>query len=260
MPNIIKERKFSLSDLAYEKLMSAVISGQFSVNSRLPPELVLAQRIGVSRPVLRAALIRLRTDGILASKRGSGNYVIRQPHQTVLQMVHLSQIVDIQNCFKYRVGLEGESAYYAAMSKDRNALQQIGKALQGLADASHNHIPGIEHDFSFHFNIALATENQYFISSMMAIRSQFSIGTSVTHNLTVRRTKERQQAIHGEHEAIYAAIAQGDADGARNAMRSHIENARRRLFEGNLEQTCADTAAGPGAPESPAVPPRSTET
>ena len=146
------------------------------------------------------------------------------------------------------------------MSKDRNALQQIGKALQGLADASHNHIPGIDHDFSFHFNIALATDNQYFISSMMAIRSQFSIGTSVTHNLTVRRTKERQQAIHGEHEAIYAAIAQGDADGARNAMRSHIENARRRLFEGNLEQTCADTAAGPGAPESPAVPPRSTET
>ena len=108
--------------------MAAVISGQFSVNSRLPPEVKLAQQIGVSRPVLRTALIRLRTDGIFASKRGSGNYVIRQPHQSVLQMVQLSQIVDIQNCFKYRVGLEGESAYYAAMSKDRNALQQIGKA------------------------------------------------------------------------------------------------------------------------------------
>jgi len=70
----------------------------------------------------------------------------------------------------------------------------------------------------------------------MAIRSQFSIGASVTHNLTVHRTKERQQAIHGEHEAIYAAIARGDAAAAREAMRSHIENARRRLFEGNLDQ------------------------
>jgi DNA-binding FadR family transcriptional regulator len=233
MPKTAEQSNFSLSDMAYEKLMSAVIRGEFSVNSRLPPEVELAQRIGVSRPVLRVALIRLRTDGILASKRGSGNYVIRQPHQTVLQMVHLSQIVDIQNCFKYRVGIEGEAAYYAALSKDKNALHQIEKSLQGLGDAINNRVPGVEYDFSFHFNIALATENQYFISSLMAIRSQFSIGTSVTHNLTVRRTKARQQAIHGEHEAIYAAIARGDADGARNAMRSHIENARRRLFEGD---------------------------
>jgi GntR family transcriptional regulator, transcriptional repressor for pyruvate dehydrogenase complex len=236
MPDIVAEKTFSLSDLAYEKLMSAVINGQYSVNSRLPPELELARRIGVSRPVLRAALIRLRTDGILASKRGSGNYVIRQPHQTVLQMVQLSQIVDIQNCFKYRVGIEGETAYYAALSKDKNALHQIEKALLALGHAIYNRVPGVEHDFSFHFNIALATENQYFISSLMAIRAQFSIGTSVTHNLTVHRTKERKQAIHGEHEAIYAAIARGDAVAAREAMRSHIENARRRLFEGNLEQ------------------------
>jgi DNA-binding FadR family transcriptional regulator len=236
MPPIVEERKFSLSDLAYEKLMSAVINGQFSVNSRLPPEVKLAQEIGVSRPVLRAALIRLRTDGILASKRGSGNYVIRQPHQTVLQMVQLSQIVDIQNCFKYRVGIEGEAADYAAMSKDKNALHQIEKSLHALGNAIFNRVPGVEHDFSFHFNIALATENQYFISSLMAIRSQFSIGTSVTHNLTVHRTKERQQAIQGEHESIYAAIARGDAAGARESMRSHIENARRRLFEGNLDQ------------------------
>ena len=236
MPKIVEKSKFSLSDLAYEKLMAAVINGQFSVNSRLPPEVKLAQQIGVSRPVLRAALIRLRTDGILASKRGSGNYVIRQPHQTVLQMVQLSQIVDIQNCFKYRVGIEGESAYYAALSNDKNALHQIEKSLLGLGNAIYNRVPGVEHDFSFHFNIALATENQYFISSLMAIRSQFSIGTSVTHNLTVHRTKERQQAIQGEHESIYAAIARGDAPGAREAMRSHIENARRRLFEGNLDQ------------------------
>ena len=236
MPNTVAENKYSLSDLAYEKLMSAVINGEFSVNSRLPPEVKLAQQIGVSRPVLRAALIRLRTDGILASKRGSGNYVIRQPHQTVLQMVQLSQIVDIQNCFKYRVGIEGEAAYYAAMSKDKNALHQIEKSLIGLGTAIHNRVPGVEYDFSFHFNIALATENQYFISSLMAIRAQFSVGTSVTHNLTVHRTKERQQAIHGEHEAIYAAIARGDAPAAREAMRTHIENARRRLFEGNLDQ------------------------
>ena len=171
MSNTVEERKFSLSDLAYEKLMSAVINGQFSVNSRLPPEVALAQQIGVSRPVLRAALIRLRTDGILASKRGSGNYVIRQPHQTVLQMVQLSQIVDIQNCFKYRVGIEGEAAYYAAMSKDKNALRQIEKSLLALGNAIYNRVPGVEHDFfiSFQYHLGYRKPIFYFIANGYSI-------------------------------------------------------------------------------------------
>ncbi len=244
MEPVAEKGYFSLSDLAYEKLMAAVIEERFQVNTKLPPETELAQQLGVSRPVLRMALQRLKADGLLASRRGSGNYVIRRPHQTMLEMVRLNQVSDIQSCFKYRVGVEGESAYYAALSKDKNALHKIERSLLGLSEAIKNKVPGVEQDFAYHLNIALATENHYFVSALMIIRAQFTFGISLTHNLMLQRYKERLLAVHEEHEVIYDAIARGEAAAAREAMRAHIENSRHRIFEGVLEEDGASEEDG----------------
>ncbi len=225
---------YSLSDMAYERLMSAVIDGKFAVNTKLPPEIELARQIGVSRPVLRIALQRLRDDGILKSRRGSGNFVTRQPHQTVLQLVRLSQISDIQNCFKFRIGVEGESAYYAAVNQDGASLAKIDLALDGLNSAAENNTSGVDDDFNFHMNIAQASGNLYFISSLAAIKDQFVFAISVTHNLSLHRPRERLLAVQSEHQAIRDAIAHADPEQARQSMRQHLENARRRLFEGDL--------------------------
>src|SRR3712207_7062722 len=42
----------------------------------------------------------------------------------------------------------------------------------------------------------------------------------------------RLRWMKAEHGAVYEAIEAGDQDGARRAMRRHIENAHRRVFEG----------------------------
>ncbi len=47
---------------------------------------------------------------------------------------------------------------------------------------------------------------------------------------TVREALERLQLVQAEHAAVYQAIRDGDARGAREAMRRHIENARQRMF------------------------------
>ncbi len=225
---------YSMSDMVYERLMSAVIAGEFAVNSRLPSEIELARRIDVSRPVLRTALQRLRDDGILRSRRGSGNFVIRRPHQAVLQLAQLNQIADIQNCFKFRVGIEGESAYYAAANQNDALLARIDDALAGLDGAAHSSSPGVGVDFDFHMAVARASGNPYFISSLDAIKDQFLFAISITHNLSLRRSKERLFAVQAEHHAIRDAIAQSDPERARQAMRNHLEHARQRLFESDL--------------------------
>jgi DNA-binding FadR family transcriptional regulator len=240
----LENESYNLSDMVYEKLISAVISGKFAVNSKLPPEIELARQIDVSRPILRIALQRLRDDGILKSRRGSGNFIIRQPHQTVLQMVQLSQIPDIQNCFKFRIGVEGESAFYAAINRDNAFLEKINRALSGLDDAALNNISGVDADFDFHMNIAQASGNPYFVSSLAAIRDQFIFGISVTHNLSLRRTKKRLSLVGAEHQAIGEAIARSDPEQARLAMRQHLEHARRRLFEGDLVESYSEERPG----------------
>jgi GntR family transcriptional regulator, transcriptional repressor for pyruvate dehydrogenase complex len=55
---------------------------------------------------------------------------------------------------------------------------------------------------------------------------------NLTRNLSMLRTDARLRLVQDEHTAILAAIEARDAAAARRAMESHIENARRRMFEG----------------------------
>ena len=72
-------RQRSLSDVAYEQILADIMDGVFAENARLPAEGALAERFGISRPVVREALARLRDDGLIVSRQGSGSYVTARP-------------------------------------------------------------------------------------------------------------------------------------------------------------------------------------
>ena len=56
-------KRLSLSDFAYEKILANIIGGALQKGDRLPAEAELAERLSVSRPIVREALARLRADG-----------------------------------------------------------------------------------------------------------------------------------------------------------------------------------------------------
>ncbi len=58
------------AEIAEQRLLNAILSGHFAVNSTLPGERDLAARIGVTRPTLREALQRLARDGWLDIQQG----------------------------------------------------------------------------------------------------------------------------------------------------------------------------------------------
>src|SRR5580698_437909 len=57
------------------RIADLIAHGEFSNGDRLPAETELAERFGVSRPVIREALSRLRLTGVIVSRKGSGSYV-----------------------------------------------------------------------------------------------------------------------------------------------------------------------------------------
>ena len=59
----------------YALLKEQIQQGEFPVGSRLPPERLLAARLGVSRNTLRQALRLLREEGLVEPAQGSGIYV-----------------------------------------------------------------------------------------------------------------------------------------------------------------------------------------
>jgi len=221
-----------LSAGIYQRIFELIVAGEFAVNARLPSETDLAQRFGASRPVVREALARLRDDGIVVSRQGSGSYVKRRPDTAVLRFVPVGSIADIQRCFEFRVGLEGAAAALAAERRDDDDLMAIQSAFDALESCIRDGKLGVDADEQFHIAIAKATHNDYYVSVQTSLHPHIAVGMNLARNLSLLRTAERLRAVQDEHRAIVDAIAARAADAARTAMQSHIDNARRRMFEG----------------------------
>ena len=226
------ESEAKLSAGIYERLFERIVAGEFPVNARLPSETELARRFGASRPVVREALARLRDDGLIVSRQGSGSYVRRRPDQAVLQFVPVGSIDDIQRCFEFRAGLEAAAAALAATRWEEGDLADIKAAFDELEACIETGQLGVDADEHFHRAIAEATHNQYHVSVQVSLQPHIAFGMTLTRNLSLRRAAERLRLVQDEHLAVLRAIEGRDADGARAAMATHIENARRRMFEG----------------------------
>src|ERR671910_482656 len=58
----------TLSDAVYQRIYERISNGEWPKGTRLLTEIELAEQFGVSRTVIREALLRLRIDGLIASR------------------------------------------------------------------------------------------------------------------------------------------------------------------------------------------------
>lgn len=65
------------------QLRAAIVSGQYNVGDRLPPERDIAENFSVSRSVVREALIMLELEKLVEVRKGSGVYVVNVPEMSV---------------------------------------------------------------------------------------------------------------------------------------------------------------------------------
>jgi len=221
-----------LSAAVYEGIVKLIARGDFALNARLPSEVKLSAMFAASRPVVREALARLREDGVVVSRQGSGSYVRKQPDMAVLELAPVGSIGDVQRCFEFRAGLEPIAAALAATRWEPDDMQKIESAMEALERCLAMGILGVYEDQSLHEAIADATHNQYYATLQRQLRPHITAGMSITRSLSLRRTGEHIRIVQNEHVAIVKALRQRDADGARTAMEQHILNARQRMFEG----------------------------
>src|SRR5918992_2652659 len=65
-------KRVKLRDQVAEHILDLIVSGDYKVGDRLPPERVLVEELGVSRTVIREALNLLETRGLLQIEHGRG--------------------------------------------------------------------------------------------------------------------------------------------------------------------------------------------
>ncbi|MGK6317540.1 FadR/GntR family transcriptional regulator [Neorhizobium sp. DT-125] len=201
---------------------------------RLPPEAELARQFGVSRPVLRKALGRMRDAGRIISRRGSANFV--QPKADILpaaadtQGLSIQTVFDMKRCLRFRQVVECAAAEDAAKVGDLHAIAVIQAAYDRMLALP----PGetvFEADFAFHLAIAQATANPYFSFALRSMRDQIRLTIEFTRKLQDRPPDQVVPRVVDEHREVLEAIKAGDPERARSAMNVHMEQSVVRLLE-----------------------------
>jgi DNA-binding FadR family transcriptional regulator len=222
----------TLSDQVYEKILAMIASGETPVGAKLPTENALSVKLEVSRPVLRQALKQLREDGVVVSRQGSGSFVQRRPEVAVHDFAPVGSIADIQRTFEFRVAIEGEAAYLAAQRRTEADLTTMRTLLAELDRCIRDGALGVKVDEAFHEAICAASGNQYFTGARTSMKTNILTGLNLTRNLTLTKPRERMEMVQREHYQVFDAIERQDQDAARDAMRAHVENAKKRIFQG----------------------------
>jgi GntR family transcriptional regulator, transcriptional repressor for pyruvate dehydrogenase complex len=224
------------ADQLYRRLADMLEQGRLAEHGRLPPEGELAEEFGVSRYVIREALTRLRLAGVIVSRKGSGSFLRKRKSEDVdapdTSSAYIDSIAQVRRCFEFRIGVEGETAYFAAQNRNAEALREMRAALDRLEEAVASGNVGMDADYEFHLAVARATGNSFFATVIESMRVPIEFGINLGRSLSLRRPKRHLMRIQAEHVGIFASIEAGDKDDARRAMRNHLTDACNRMFNG----------------------------
>lgn len=227
-----KRPTFKLSDRVYGDIIDRIIRREFDEGERLPSEETLARLHGVSRPIVREALAKLREDGLIRSHRGAGSFVCLRPDRAMLEFAPLESLADIQRCFEFRIAVEAESARLAAVNADAEDRMSITHSLDLLEQRIRDNALGVDADFGFHLAIAQATHNRFFSETLLSLKEPITYGQNLARGLGLRRPSHHLPEVQEEHRRIHDSVVAGDGEAAGQCMREHLRNSRRRVFEG----------------------------
>jgi DNA-binding FadR family transcriptional regulator len=215
-----------------DQLGELIRRGTFAAGERLPPERDLARRLGVSRPVVREAMVALEIAGLVEVRTGSGTYVRGASAGTNQPLVLPDVGPSPLELVTARKLLEPEIARAAATSAGPADLEAIAATLGQMREDLAGGPDFKAADRLFHTRVAAATRN----GALVAVVDQLweSSYAPIFDQLSQRvGLPENRRAALAEHERILAALERRDGEAAREAMRVHLAHVESILMEGN---------------------------
>jgi GntR family transcriptional repressor for pyruvate dehydrogenase complex len=244
----------TLADELATVIMRQIETGDFAVGDVLPSEQILAENFHVSRTVVREAMARLKFEGLVESRRGSGTIIrsLASQRNFSLDLEALGQ-KEIQHYMEFRMAMDAGCAALAALRRTPEQLAQLRMYQEELAIAIHNRRPGLEPDWRFHNFLAEVAGNEFMIASAQVLSVKLWMGVYRARGLT-NQVPGRARAVVDEHWEIYQAIAEGDPRRASLAAQVHlIRSAARQgmtLDNACLVDHAGDCSGAHAAPEA----------
>jgi GntR family transcriptional regulator, transcriptional repressor for pyruvate dehydrogenase complex len=219
-----------MPDRVTQALLELIRGGTYPPKSRLPSEAEMAQHFGVSRTVVREAVSRLKSEGLVESRQGIGVFVREAGPDAPFRIspAVMDSVQQVLEVAELRRGLEAESAALAAERASQQQIREIGKCLRAIDEDVEAGGDGVAPDIEFHRSIARATGNPHFLA-LWDFLGQFLKGSIKLTRAWEARQEETRRQVRDEHRAVYEAIVNKDVEGARAAARQHMEMASHRI-------------------------------
>ncbi|WP_319412611.1 FadR/GntR family transcriptional regulator [uncultured Cohaesibacter sp.] len=218
----------SLTDEVTESMMEQIYSGQIGVGQKLPTGAQLASEYDVSLTVIREAISRLQSEGLVTSRQGAGVFVAESMVRRPFRINPNDGQISISRIFELRTGVEIEAAGLAASRATKKDLTAISRSLKAMEEAIETGTDAVAEDLEFHRAVAAATKNPLFNDFLGFLEGHIrgSIETS-------RRISDQQEVVLAlaEHRRIYEAIEAGDVAKSQEAMKAHMYNCLVRCEE-----------------------------
>ncbi|HYI80181.1 MAG TPA: FCD domain-containing protein [Thermoleophilaceae bacterium] len=198
------------ADRAAGGIRALIATGEYEPGSRLPSERELAQQLDLSRPALREGIRRLRSGGVLESRRGSGTYV---------------STIDPHAVYDIRARLEPLAAEWAAQRRTDAEFAEMRRLVTIMSDEIDD--PDIFNitDARFHNLVAHASRSPVLIGTLDRLDELALLTRSA-----IASDKRLRAASLIDVERVCSAIERKHPKRAANAMERHILNVRADYF------------------------------
>jgi GntR family transcriptional regulator, transcriptional repressor for pyruvate dehydrogenase complex len=236
-----------LSTIVADSLVEKIRAGQLPPGAQLPTEAELCAEYEVSRTVVREAVARLRSEGLLVPHQGRGIFVGEAPaiRNFSIPDEALETLPETIALLELRLSVEVEAAGLCAERRTVAEAAEIRRLMEEF-DAQHGDpaAVNIHYDYDFHLAIAKGARND-FIYAFLAYLKPKIVPRYQLGYVVAPAAKERYYArIHKEHNAVVEAIERGDGRAARHAMRRHLFASLERVRELASSSGVAGTGDG----------------
>lgn len=213
---------------ALARLRAYLAALKLPLDSRLPPERDLCSALGVSRSELRKALAVLESEGQLWRHVGKGTFIGSRPRDNLADIAAITRRTNPAEVMQTRLLLEPEVARLAArMATDRQiAAMRHCLAMMRAAETWRQYEAW---DNRFHYLIAESARNALLLAlldTLNAVRRAVTWGRARANK--IMPNPDHHSFI--EHDAILAAIAAHDTEGAAREMRRHLDSVAQGLL------------------------------
>jgi GntR family transcriptional regulator, transcriptional repressor for pyruvate dehydrogenase complex len=207
-----------------DQIKQMVIDGSLKKGDKLPSERELVDNLEVSRTSVREAIRSLQIMGLVECRQGEGNFIKQNFENTLLEPISIMFMLQESNpeeILEVRKIIEIETVALAVRRINEDELEDL-KRIADLFKVCKDENKNVKYDKEFHYKIAKAAGNLLIINILNAMSSLMDAFLKDARK-KILVDENNLIVLANQHELIYKAIRDGDAERASLEMRKHLD-------------------------------------